>query len=399
MHRIGPIDNDQARHIAQQAVSGLMSETAARSSLRWLALMSDTPRALARRFCRGAQKYLEDDVVDQINDLIARKVLQDDGHGLDLHRVARGTPFSAFVRGLVSNAQASIMRNVSALRRNTGTDTTFTTTEDEFAFDAGWADSRSIPFDAVDTGAIGERIEVEDIEDMMRTRGKSLSRVHLAARYLARRYRVRVPTRRIPDGLRVEVEHAVTDRATVRQAIADSLAGSNSPRHPVITSLLESSFTRRDLSILAEAPVEVGVAIVRATTTPRPALARNVKNALVALVADRADGQGWSNVAARLVHGFAQAIADLPNENANAFRTAIPRSDAAAGRDWAAFRELAVEASRYPGAPMGSTGGCVEIELETMLAQVEVTIAAALAEDSVAAVATKATTAARRTAS
>jgi hypothetical protein len=81
------------------------------------------------------------------------------------------------------------------------------------------------------------------------------------------------------------------------------------------------------------------------------------------------------------VYAFAQAIADLPNENANRFATATPRSDAAAVRDWEAFQEVAIEASRHPRAPMGSTGGCVEIELETMLAQVEVTIAAAFAED------------------
>jgi hypothetical protein len=273
------------------------------------------------------------------------------------------------------------MRDVSAMRRNSFTDTTFTTTEDETHFDAGWADAHITPAAAIEVDGMGDRVEAEDVEDFLRSRGKSLSRVHLGARYLARRHYVRMPVLRVPPAARTALDSTLVNRAAVRRAIADALAESDQPRHPEISSVLRMNFSRADLSVLAAAPSEVGVAIVRAAATPRPALARNVRSALTALVRDRADGQSWWNVAGRLVYAFGQAIADLPNENANRFATATLRSDAAAARDWEAFQEVAIEASRHPRAPMGSTGGCVEIELETMLAQVEVTIAAALATD------------------
>ena len=376
-------DDNRAREYAQAALDGVITMTEARKSMGWLLAMSGLPEYWARSYTLGDMAYLCEEVQDAIMDSLMRKCCQAEGSGLDLTMLAQGFKLSSWAYGLCRNHQfrLTVMRSVNSVRDRGGYSITLGQMSDCTSDETALYGSLTTQARSDDTDP-AVRSDIEDKARFITTRAKTGSRIHIGARHLADHHgltvakgpRTKAQRQRMFDEIRARTS---APAIAVREALADD---SSPLSFPALSEVFAGSYTPTELDRLSQAPAEISYAIAMSAATPRPAVNRSVRGALIALAKARSAELDWTILSGRLVHAFLVSLADLPSEDSNAFRGATVRSAAAARRDEKDFLNLADEAAVFPGSPLGPIAAGVETEIHTLLVAAETAIAGAAAD-------------------
>jgi len=376
------VDDERARAYAWAALNGHTPEADARKLLGWLLVMSPIPARWARHLDYG-MTHLRMEAEDKIRDILMAKCTQDSDGGLDLGRLANSGNLSGWANRLCGSNYMSISVRRAMVRaaQMAGGQVLSGEQLDELDHEPEWA-TTSRP----DTADAGKVEEMKQLEHFLLSRAKRNSRVHMAARCLAANANLRVPA-----GFRNDTERADLDaeiqqmgqqRRTAVTAVREAVDanGYATLTYPALSKMFAHTYTTAELGRLVEAPAGTAYAIAASAATPRPAVHREVRGALIALTKARCSLRGWNTLASRLVHSFLVSLADLPSEDSNTFATARVRSAAAARRDEQAFHDLAGEVTKFRTAPLGSIPAVIEHELNIMLAHAELAVAGSKAD-------------------
>lgn len=303
----------EATAVARAFVEGEIDETEARREIAGLAWESGSaggPVWVLTAKERDSTSQVNEDMVVQLHELIARKILVNDGRGLDLARIAEGSSLCGWVWNLASVAARSERRKslrhynrLVGVTRGLDGDAVDASVEEVLDHHRA-AGQRAI---GCGTSALppGESmLDLATVESLIESyeaaaRGRAEERrVHLRAEAVRQAFGLRKPARIVHAPNRKRLLEMILDNPSIPRKCAAGVPTGLEPDEEAQLAEVWEDWPEDDVEALADLDARVSYALAVSALTPIRPPSQRQRSALVAAVAAEVDSE---DVAQRLV--------------------------------------------------------------------------------------------------